>query len=297
MTLPDIAKTSSQFNQPLKWVGMENITLPIFILGQPVVSHVDVGVSLDQAEARGIHMSRLYTRLDTLARQELNLKTLKALLQQFLDSHEGLSNTANITLQGELPLQRPALLSALSGWKSYPFELQSQLSPSGFELTLKLTIGYSSTCPCSAALARQLIQQAFAEKFDTTALSHAEVYRWLGTEEGIMATPHSQRSEARIELKFAQIPRVIPWLELINNLEKALSTPLQTAVKRADEQEFARLNGAQPMFCEDAARHLHACLARREDLRAFAIKVIHAESLHAHDAVACSRWERPQAPS
>ena len=80
--------------------------------------------------------------------------------------------------------------------------------------------------------------------------------------------------------------------ELINNAEAALGTAVQTAVKRADEQAFALANGQNLMFCEDAARRLNLALKRSDAVKAFHLKVIHAESLHAHDAVAESRWTR-----
>ncbi|KUJ91951.1 MAG: putative GTP cyclohydrolase, partial [Pseudomonas sp. 63_8] len=67
-------------------------------------------------------------------------------------------------------------------------------------------------------------------------------------------------------------------------------TPVQTAVKRADEQAFALANGQNLMFCEDAARRLHRTLRQLPQASAFRLKVVHAESLHAHDAVAQSRW-------
>ena len=47
--------------------------------------------------------------------------------------------------------------------------------------------------------------------------------------------------------------RSSPW---IDRIESSLKTPVQAAVKREDEQEFARLNGQNLMFCEDAARRL-----------------------------------------
>jgi GTP cyclohydrolase I len=49
-------------------------------------------------------------------------------------------------------------------------------------------------------------------------------------------------------------------------------------------------NGQNLMFCEDAARRLNLALKRSPGLHAFHIRVVHAESLHAHDAVAESRW-------
>ncbi|MOA70135.1 GTP cyclohydrolase FolE2 [compost metagenome] len=65
---------------------------------------------------------------------------------------------------------------------------------------------------------------------------------------------------------------------------------MQTAVKRADEQAFALANGQNLMFCEDAARRLHLALQGLNWLSGFALRVEHAESLHAHDAVAHSQW-------
>ncbi len=70
--------------------------------------------------------------------------------------------------------------------------------------------------------------------------------------------------------------------------EQALGTAVQTAVKRADEQAFALANGQNLMFCEDAARRLHSALLLQPELSAFQLRVVHAESLHAHDAVAAS---------
>ena len=47
-----------------------------------------------------------------------------------------------------------------------------------------------------------------------------------------------------------------PITDLVDLVENSLKTPVQAAVKREDEQEFARLNGQNLMFCEDAARRL-----------------------------------------
>lgn len=66
-----------------------------------------------------------------------------------------------------------------------------------------------------------------------------------------------------------------------------MAPPLQTAVRRADEQAFARLNGAKLMYVEDAARRVQAALAALAQHYAQArVTVRHMESLHPHDAVA-----------
>ena len=74
--------------------------------------------------------------------------------------------------------------------------------------------------------------------------------------------------------------------ELINHIEDALQTPVQATVKREDEQEFARLNASNLMFCEDASRRLQAQLDNTAEYLDFWVRVNHLESLHPHDAVA-----------
>jgi GTP cyclohydrolase I len=81
-------------------------------------------------------------------------------------------------------------------------------------------------------------------------------------------------------------------VELIDDVEDVLGTAVQTAVKRADEQAFALANGQNLMFCEDAARRVSLVLKRVPVINAFDLTVVHAESLHAHDAVAKSSWQR-----
>ena len=52
------------------------------------------------------------------------------------------------------------------------------------------------------------------------------------------------------------------------------------------EYEFARLNGENPMYCEDAARRILAVLDALPWVADYAIEAAHLESLHPHDAVA-----------
>jgi len=295
LTLPDIAAQAARQALPLDWVGMRGIALPVFIEGQRLAAKADAGVSLDDGEARGIHMSRLYLALEMLEQQNLTPALLHQVLQHFLDSHEGLANSAYLNIHTDLLLKRPALVSPLAGWKTYPVTIAAALKNTVFHVELKIEVAYSSTCPCSAALARQLIQQQFVDDFANKPLQHAEVLAWLGSTQGIIATPHSQRSTAQLHLHLDEFVDGLPLTSTINDAEAALGTAVQTAVKRADEQAFALANGQNLMFCEDAARRLNLALRRSPGIREFHLRVIHAESLHAHDAVAESHWRRETA--
>ena len=290
LTLPDVAAQSSQQAIALEWVGMCGIASPVLINGQRLSAKIDAGVNLVDATARGIHMSRLYLALDQLETENLTPALLRQLLQCFLDSHEGLSNKAYVRIHSDVLLKRSALVSPLAGWKSYPTSIEASLKNGMIHVELKILVSYSSTCPCSAALARQLIQRQFIDDFANTSLQHADVLAWLGSSKGIVATPHSQRSAAHLTIRLGhQFPQ-LPLETIINNAEGALGTAVQTAVKRADEQAFALANGQNLMFCEDAARRLNTVLQKTSGVEAFKLKVVHAESLHSHDAVAESFW-------
>ena len=295
LTLPDIATQAARQALPLDWVGMCGIALPVLLQGQRLSAKADAGVSLDDGEARGIHMSRLYLALAALERQDLSPSLLRQVLEDFLASHDGLSNSAYLKIHCEVLLKRPALVSPLAGWKSYPVSISASLKNQVFHVELKIEVPYSSTCPCSAALARQLIQQQFIDDFANKPLQHAEVLTWLGSSQGTVATPHSQRSTAHLHIHLDEFIDELPLSVIISDAEAALGTAVQTAVKRADEQAFALANGQNLMFCEDAARRLNLALRRSPGVSGFHLRVIHAESLHAHDAVAESHWQREQA--
>ena len=56
-------------------------------------------------------------------------------------------------------------------------------------------------------------------------------------------------------------------------------------VKREDEQAFAELNGANPIFVEDAVRSFAQKLSGEERIRDYRVIASHQESLHSHDAI------------
>lgn len=287
--LPDVAQQTHQ-SLHLDQVGMARIPLRLSFQGQEITARASITVDLN-AEQRGIHMSRLYLTLEKLAaRGELTPPALKKWLEELLATQQPGSQFLRLELQFDWLRQVPALLSEHQGWQSYPVRLVAWLDARGFQLLEEVEILYSSTCPCSAALSREALAEVFREEFsDQAQLDPEEVSRWL-QENASLATPHSQRSKAQLQLTAplnqltqSQIP------DTIRAAEKALATAVQTAVKRPDEQAFALRNGANQMFCEDAARRLAQCLESLPTWENARLEVHHYESLHAHDAVA-GKW-------
>ncbi|MGE0626127.1 MAG: GTP cyclohydrolase FolE2 [Pseudomonadales bacterium] len=290
--MPDVARHPHEDPQgTLDWVGMSDIHQPILVRDgseeQRVQATVQVYVDLADPHAKGIHMSRLYLLLDEHATtRPLSVAGLKMLLGSMHTSHLDISTRAFVEFTFQFEKRQSSLLSDNTGWASYPVTVKGSLIDGEMHLELGVEILYSSTCPCSAALARQLIQKAFAERFARgEPLDFESVSAFLGAEEGIVATPHSQRSIAKVKTVLAPHLESLPIRALIDSLEAAIGTPVQAAVKREDEQEFALRNGQNLMFCEDAARKLKAQLNGDSRFEDFWIRIEHHESLHAHNAV------------
>jgi GTP cyclohydrolase I len=291
--LPDVAHHAEpHLTGALDWVGMGGIEVPVlFDAGdgdiQRASARVGAFVNLHRPDKRGIHMSRLYLLVDrALSARPVTADSLRDLLGAFLESHKDLSDRACLSIRFEQLVRRPALRSGNSGWRAYPVCIEASLAGGEFLLEYGTEVVYSSTCPASAALSRQSIQEQFAQDFDASRpLDHATVLAWLGSPHGIVATPHAQRSVARLRVRLAE-GGAFDLIGLIDRVEQALGTPVQTAVKREDEQAFALANGGNLMFCEDAARRIQKALDADANLRDFHIRVEHQESLHPHDAVA-----------
>ena len=168
---------------------------------------------------------------------------------------------ARATTRFSFPAKVQSLRSGLSGWQYYDIALELVDVAGVRKKIMHLDFVYSSTCPCSLELSE-----------------HARRTR------GQLATPHSQRSVARISVVVKPGDRL--WFEdLIEIARSAVPTETQVMVKREDEQAFAELNAANPIFVEDAARVF--CQALKSDPRIgdFRIVASHQESLHSHDAV------------
>ncbi len=306
-SLPDVASEASPGGElgplALESVGMNGLAVPVSIFDSHgkvlrVPARVSAYVNLLPVESRGIHMSRLYSQVQAglTGSTPLGFPLLKEIVQGFLKSHEELSDRAEISVEFESWVERAALKSPNSGWRNYPVRLivrgKKQALPDEWEMWVETMVVYSSTCPASAALAHQLVQKNFSEQFLshpplTNSLNNEflhDIFRWLGTSEGINATPHAQRSYAQLQVRVSQ-PE-FSYTELIDRVEDILKTPVQAFVKREDEQEFALRNGQNLMFCEDAARRVQKLLEFWEVVLDYKGEFHHLESLHPHNAVA-----------
>ncbi len=248
----------------IQHVGISNFRLPIRFHTRDngdvtLETSVTGTVSLD-ARKKGINMSRIMRSFYRHSEETFSFKVIENALDAYksdLDSFD-----ARIQMRFSFPMKVQSLRSGLQGYQYYDIALELVEIEGKRRQILHLDYVYSSTCPCSLELSE-----------------HARQMR------GQLATPHSQRSVARIsvETDTAQ-PRL--WFEdLIDLCRSAVPTETQVMVKREDEQAFAELNAAHPIFVEDAARLFSEALQNDPRVHDFRIIASHQESLHSHDAV------------
>ena len=266
-TLPDLQNGPSSLirgsKQLIQHVGISNFRLPIRFHtkhGDDLTLETSVTgtVSLD-ADKKGINMSRIMRTFYRHAEQTFSFDVIEDALDDYKSDLE--SFDARLQMRFSFPVKIESLRSGLTGYQYYDIALELAEQNGVRQKFMHVDYVYSSTCPCSLELSE-----------------HAR------RERGQLATPHSQRSVARISVEL--IGKQILWFEdLIEHCRKAVPTETQVMVKREDEQAFAELNAANPIFVEDAARLFCEQLLQDNRIGDFRVVASHQESLHSHDAV------------
>jgi GTP cyclohydrolase IB len=264
-SMPDLQNGPSSLirgaKSRIQHVGISNFRLPVRFAtrdGAPVQLETSVtGTVSLEAEKKGINMSRIMRSFYAHADKAFSFGVIEAALDDYkadLGSFD-----ARIQMRLSFPMQLKSLRSGLSGWQYYDIALELVEVAGVRKRIVHLDYVYSSTCPCSLELSE-----------------HARMVR------GQLATPHSQRSVARLSVV---LTGEMALEDLVDLARGAVVTETQVMVKREDEQAFAELNAANPIFVEDAARLF--CEALRADSRIGDFRVVasHQESLHSHDAI------------
>lgn len=266
-TLPDLQNGPSALirgaNRGIQHVGISNFRLPISYHTRnngdlTLETSVTGTVSLD-ADKKGINMSRIMRSFYVHAEKTFSFNVIEAALDDYKSDLE--SFDARINMRLSFPMKVNSLRSGLSGYQYYDIALELVETEGVRRKIMHLDYVYSSTCPCSLELSE-----------------HAR------RERGQLATPHSQRSVARISVEVKN-GKCLWFEDLIDMCRRAVPTETQVMVKREDEQAFAELNAANPIFVEDAARLFAEQLQADPRIGDYRVLASHQESLHSHDAV------------
>lgn len=267
-TLPDLQNGPASLirgaQEQIQHVGISNFRLPVRYHtrdnGDLTLETSVTGTVSLEAEKKGINMSRIMRSFYRHAEKTFSFEVMEAALDDYksdLDSFD-----ARIQMRFSFPMRVDSLRSGLAGFQYYDIALELIEQGGTRRKIMHLDYVYSSTCPCSLELSE-----------------HARATR------GQLATPHSQRSVARISVELDCDAQCLWFEDLIESCRRAVPTETQVMVKREDEQAFAELNAANPIFVEDAARLFCEQLQADWRIGDFRIVASHQESLHSHDAV------------
>ena len=266
-TLPDLQNGEPSLirgsKKQIQHVGISNFKMPLRYKsadGNLLTLETSVtGTVSIEADKKGINMSRIMRSFYKHSEDTFDFKVVENALSDYKEDLDSLD--ARIQIRFSFPMLKKSLRSSLEGFQYYNVALEVLDVENVCSNIVHLDYVYSSTCPCSLELSE-----------------HAR------SERGQLATPHSQRSIARISALVAP-NKTFSIEEMILLCRKAIPTETQVMVKREDEQAFAELNASNPIFVEDAARLLCEQLQGFESVTDFRVVVNHQESLHSHDAV------------
>ena len=266
-SLPDLQNGPSSLirgaRRQIQHVGISNFRLPIRFQtrdnGDLTLETSVTGTVSLEADKKGINMSRIMRSFYRHADKTFSFGVIEAALEDYMSDLD--SFDARIQMRFSYPVKVPSLRSKLVGYQYYDIALELIEKAGVRKKIIHLDYVYSSTCPCSLELSE-----------------HARAGR------GQLATPHSQRSVARLSVEVLE-GEVLWFEDLIEICRAAVPTETQVMVKREDEQAFAELNAANPVFVEDAARLFCAGLQADPRIGDFRVIASHQESLHSHDAV------------
>ncbi|MCB1391040.1 MAG: GTP cyclohydrolase I FolE2, partial [Rhodobacteraceae bacterium] len=197
-------------NTPIQHVGISNFRLPVKFRtreGGDVTLQASVtGTVSLEADKKGINMSRIMRSFYQHAEKRFSVRVIEAALDDYkadLGSFD-----ARIQMRFSFPMKVESLRSGLSGWQYYDIALELVDKTGERRTFMHLDYVYSSTCPCSLELSE-----------------HARAGR------GQLATPHSQRSVARLSVEVME-GKVLWFEDLIDLCRRAVPTETQVMVKR-----------------------------------------------------------------
>jgi GTP cyclohydrolase IB len=266
-TLPDLQNGPESLikgaKAEIQHVGISNFRLPIrFHTREGDVLSLETSVTGSvslEANKKGINMSRIMRSFYKHAEERFSFEVIDGVLSSYLADLD--SYDARVQMRFRYPVMRRSLRSGLEGYQYYNVALEMLKTEGETRRIVHLDYVYSSTCPCSLELSE-----------------HARATR------NQIATPHSQRSVARVSVEL--VGQDTLWFEdIIDLCRAAIPTETQVMVKREDEQAFAELNGSNAIFVEDAVRLICKSLEGEPRIGDFRVVASHQESLHSHDAV------------
>ena len=274
----------------LSRVGISGVKRPV-VIKRPegnvtMVPIFDISVNLP-AEQKGSHMSRHVEVINRAIDMAVELendsleKLVERIANELLKSHE-YATYADVRLEADYFLKKlsPDDRDVTENYRIFAEAKITRGGGSPFR-SIGVEVFGLSACPCAMENVRELLKAELNEKGvppDTVSIL-----------DQIPVPTHNQKNRAYIEVGWNSELEV-EANDLIDLLEKNLSSPTYEILKRKGEAELVLSAHRNPKFVEDIVRDIiEDFLERYRDLPdevSIHVRSVSEESIHKHDAFA-----------
>lgn len=252
--LPDIQNVSDTRGKFIGRAGVTNVQIPLKISQKDnvIAQHVQANVSMYASVAeksKGANMSRFLETLMVYESETLTSQGLEQIIEDMLTRLE--SKDGYISIGFKYFMQRLAPVSKSRGTQGYDITFIGKKVNGKYIFVMEISVMGTNLCPCSKEISKY--------------------------------GAHNQRNIVRLRL----VPiKDFYWIEdIIEAIEKEMSSPIYPLLKREDEKFVTETAFENPKFVEDLARDV-ALMLDTKGVEHYHIRSTAEESIHFHSATA-----------
>ncbi len=277
---PDVQGLQPEKRYKITRVGVKNVVKPIFVKRGDktvtLVTTIDIFVDLPPSK-KGSDMSRNIEVISEILEESITtpctgIENLASkIVKKVMRKHE-YATYAEVNLKADYFLERKTPLGRKT-IERYGLIGRAKMDERGVKKMVGVEVVGMTACPCAMETVRTILK----EKYKDSLLNEIPV------------PTHNQRNMATVML---EVPEgyEIEANDLIEIIEKSVSSPTYEILKRRDEGEVVLRAHENPKFVEDVVREiLHRILQKYTQLPDDVLIIVRSESeesIHKHNAFA-----------
>ena len=252
LVIPDVQGSEDKRKLAIDQVGIKSIRHPIRVAErsgevQHTVATFNMYVGLPH-QFKGTHMSRFVEILNAHER-EITVDTFQVMLQEMVDKLE--AQEGRIEMSFPYFVEKAAPVSGVRSLMDYEVSFVAQKLKGEKCFSMKVLVPVTSLCPCSKKISEY---GAHNQRSHVTVTAHTKDFVWIE--------------------------------EIIDLVEKQVSSELYGLLKRPDEKYVTERAYDNPKFVEDMVRDIAAELNRDKRIEWYRVESENFESIHNHSAYA-----------
>ncbi|SEF94293.1 GTP cyclohydrolase I [Caloramator fervidus] len=250
--MKDVQSEKDFRNVPLKKVGISKLKWPIIVKEKEGgIQHTiaDMTLSVDlPADIRGTHMSRFVELVHEL--KEITPKEIERALDRLKEKLS--AKTAHIKIDFDYFIKKPSPVTGIVSPNDVKCSFDAEKSDT-YRFFMEVSVPVVTLCPCSKEISE------------------------FGA--------HNQRAVVNIKI----YTKKLIWIEdIVAIAEESASCPVFSLLKRKDEKYVTERAYLNPRFVEDVVREVALRLDSNKDILWYRVYVESIESIHNHNAFACT---------